>query len=117
MSHNNKVLLIWQEIPENVSMYEFDYNSEEAKIAAAAHNIYVNADMETAPAERLCHLLAGRKPIYSSAGIYFKLDTEYDKPENEGDFPNTVSVEAPELMQPPVMAGNYVTIYVSGIFL
>lgn len=114
---NNKVLLVWQEIPENVSLYEFEHNSEEANIVAAAHNIYINADMETAPAEKLNLLLAGRKPIYSSEGKYFKIDPDGNKPEDPEDYPDTVSVEAPELKQPPQLAGNYASIYVSGIFL
>lgn len=40
---NEKVLLVWQLIPDQTQLYEFDANSDMAKLAIASAGQYINA--------------------------------------------------------------------------
>lgn len=41
---NEKVLLVWQLIPDETKLYEFDANSDMAKLAMASAGKYINSD-------------------------------------------------------------------------
>lgn len=113
----NKVLLIWQEIPDRVRLYEFLVDSPEASICADAHNIYINADEDDTAAKKVSLLLIDHTPIYSSDGSYTRRDPEALPPTDPEAYPdNFVEVEL-ALTNPPKLSGHYKAIYVTGFFL
>lgn len=115
---DSKLLLVWQQVPEEIQLYEFGWNDVELREKLmAAHGKYVNGDEDDSAALAVNRLLVGVKPIYSSTGNWFQIDPEGNTPESEEDHPDTVSVAAPELLQMPELVGNYCTVVVSGFLM
>lgn len=112
-----KVLLIWDESGETINLYEFDVTSPLAVLAEKSHGCYINSDTESADVDALNRQLTGVRPVFSQRGSYYKLDetSEGNKDLAADDWPDTVSVKAPDLMQPHKPTGPYFGIYVCGL--
>ncbi len=63
---SEKVLLIWEEVPDYTKMYELDAGSEEARLAVLSANKYINSDdlPDDHPIFKLNELLEKLTPSY-----------------------------------------------------
>jgi len=52
-----KVLIVYQEIPENVSFYQIDVTPEEMELLNSCHGHYINATMDDSLVEDLLALI------------------------------------------------------------
>ena len=59
-----KILLVWEEIPESVSLYVLDEGTKIAELALASAGFYINSDdTEGHPIEELNEALVGREKL------------------------------------------------------